>query len=315
MTSTKDPGMRILLTGVSGQLGWELRRTLMPLGTLVSTCAPQESVPGATPLDLADATALRTLVRQVKPHVIVNPAAYTAVDRAEEEPEIATLVNAVGPTLLGEEARRRGAFLVHYSTDYVFSGAGNRPYHESDPTEPMSVYGRTKFDGETGVRAAGIPHLILRTAWLYGPRGHNFLRTILRLALAQKELRIVHDQTGCPTWARFVAEATAQVLAQAAVLGPDWLEERSGTYHLTAAGSASWYDFAAAILHQAALPEPPARLVPITTAEYPTRALRPAYSVLDCAAFTRTFHLRPSPWQEQLARVLEEVNSLPRLSS
>lgn len=298
---------RILLTGVFGQLGWELRRALMPVGELICTSSPVEPSHDTEPLDLASLEAIRALVRRSAPDVIVNPAAYTAVDRAEEEEMTARAVNAVAPAVLAEEAARRGAVVVHYSTDYVFDGRADRPYSEDYPPSPVNVYGQTKLEGEQAVQASGAVHLILRTSWLYGPRGSNFLRTILRLAGSQHELRIVDDQRGAPTWARQVAEATAQVLAQASVHGVDWLAERSGVYHLTAAGATTWYGFARAILARASGLASSAELIPITTLDYPTRAARPPYSVLSCAKAASTFHLALSPWEEQLARVMEEI--------
>jgi dTDP-4-dehydrorhamnose reductase len=258
-------------------------------------------------LDLSDPEAAAALVRRVSPDFVINPAAYTQVDKAEDESELARQINAVAPRVLAREAARCGAFMVHYSTDYVFDGRTNRPYAEDYPPSPQNVYGQTKLEGEQAV-AAEVPHLILRTSWLYGPRGNNFLRTILRLAHDQNELRIVDDQTGAPTWARQVAEATAQILAQSAVLGRGWLEQRSGIYHLTAAGATTWHGFACAILARCRSQAPLARLVPIPAGDYPTKAARPTYSVLDCSKLARVFRLGLSPWEEQLARVMEEVS-------
>jgi dTDP-4-dehydrorhamnose reductase len=302
---------RILLTGVSGQLGWELRRALMPIGDLICTAGPDPAAGADQVLDLGDPDATRAFVRRAAPDYIINPAAYTQVDRAEEEPERAAAINAIAPAVLAEEAARCGALIVHYSTDYVFDGRESRPYSEHYPPSPESVYGKTKLDGEQAVTASGATHLVLRTSWLYGARGSNFLLTILRLARTQSELRIVDDQRGAPTWARLVAEATAQILAQAAVLGRGWLEERSGVYHLTAAGSTTWYGFARAILARLDGSSPLARLLPIATADYTTRATRPAFSVLDCSRMAEVFRLRLSPWEEQLARVMEDLGPNP----
>ena len=311
-SATMGTRPRILLTGVSGQLGWELRRALLPLGDLVCTAGPDDNwVGGSEVLDLSDREAAAALVRRVAPDYVINPAAYTAVDKAEDQPELARQINAVAPRVMAEEAARCGAFVVHYSTDYVFDGHANRPYGEHYPPSPQNVYGQTKLEGEQAVAASGAPHLILRTSWLYGPRGNNFLRTILRLARDKGELRIVDDQTGAPTWARQVAEVTAQVLAQGSALGRAWLEDRSGTYHLTASGATSWYGFARAILDHAARAAPHAplaRLVPIHAVDYPAKATRPTYSVLDCSRLASTFGLALSPWEEQLACVMEEVN-------
>ncbi len=302
---------RILLTGVSGQLGWELRRALMPLGDLVCTAGPDMTLRGTETLDLADAEATRDFVRRVAPDLIVNPAAYTRVDNAEDEAPLARAINAVAPAVLAEEAARCGALMVHYSTDYVFDGQASRPYSENYPPSPVSVYGQTKLDGELAIQASGVPHLVLRTSWMYGCRGNNFPLTILRIAGRQGEVRVVDDQTGSPTWARQVAEATAQVLAQARQLGRPWLEERSGVYHLTAAGSTTWFGFARAILQHVEGPARTAKLVPIPTSDFPTRAARPTYSVLDCGKLAATFQVALSPWEEQLARVMEELNMPP----
>jgi dTDP-4-dehydrorhamnose reductase len=228
--------VNILLTGKNGQVGWELQRTLQPVGKVAAF--------SHAGLDLADAAAIRSKLDEVRPDVIVNAAAYTAVDKAESEPELAHEVNAVAPALLAQEAARRGALLIHYSTDYVYDGAKAAPYVESDKTNPLGAYGRSKLAGEEGIRASGCDHLIFRTSWVYAARGANFLRTILRLAAEREELRIVMDQIGAPTWARLIAEATALALRQA-------LRERSGgqfesgVFHLTAAGETSWHGFAA----------------------------------------------------------------------
>ena len=223
---------RILLTGKNGQVGWELQRTLAPLGEVVVLDRRQ--------LDLSDPDQIRERVREISPDLIVNAAAYTAVDRAEAEPEPAMAVNGTAPGLLAEEAKRIGAAIIHYSTDYVFDGAKTTPYTEEDAPNPLNVYGRTKLAGEQAVQAAGVPHLILRTSWVYGMRGKNFLLTILRLAREREELKIVDDQIGAPTWSRTIAEATAQILTSGA-----WpVSGASGIYHLTASGSTSWYGFA-----------------------------------------------------------------------
>jgi dTDP-4-dehydrorhamnose reductase len=292
----------ILLTGKNGQLGWELRRTLAPLGPLVAVDVEE--------LKLEDTAAIRRLVREVRPALIVNAAAYTAVDRAEDEPDLAMAVNGVAPAILADEARRLGGAIVHYSTDYVFDGAKPGAYVEDDPPRPLGVYGETKLAGEAAVRGVGVPHLILRTSWVYGARGANFLRTILRAAAAGRPLRVVEDQVGAPTWCRMLAEATALVLAQSgAVLRPDALEDYGGTYHLAAAGETSWHDFARAILELA--PEPvraacPA-ITPVPTAAWPTKARRPANSRLDCGKFRETFGFSLPDWRESLALVMAEL--------
>jgi dTDP-4-dehydrorhamnose reductase len=280
----------------------------MPLGDLLCTSGPDEPARDAETLDLSDPRATRAFVRRAAPDYIINPAAYTRVDQAEDEAALARAINTEAPAVLAEEAAARGALIVHYSTDYVFDGRASRPYTEQYPAAPQNVYGQSKLEGERAVEAAAGPYMILRTSWLYGARGNNFLRTVLRLARQQHELRIVDDQHGAPTWARLVAEATAQILAQTAVLGSSWIKERSGIYHLTAAGSTTWYGFARAILaHIGPTRGPLAKLIPIPTVDYPTRATRPPYSVLDCARAAAVFQLELSPWEEQLARVMEDV--------
>jgi dTDP-4-dehydrorhamnose reductase len=296
----------ILLTGANGQVGWELRRTLPPLGRVVALSQEQ--------LDLADPDSIRRALREVRPHLIVNPAAYTAVDKAESEPELAMAVNGVAPGILAEEARRMHASLVHYSTDYVFDGGKPGPYRETDAANPVSVYGRTKLAGEEAIRAVGLPHLILRTSWVYGARGRNFLLTILRLANDRHELNVVDDQIGSPTWSRMIAEATAQMLARGDV------DAVSGTYHLSCAGSVSWHGVACAILEEyrmlreaagwPALRLQPQNIAAISTAEYPTAARRPANSLLDNGKLARTFGLELPDWRDCLRMALDEAASV-----
>ena len=291
--------MKILLTGKNGQLGFELQRALAPLGEVVAV--------GTQDCDLADADALRELVRRVAPDVIVNPAAYTAVDKAESDEATARAVNAVAPAILGEEGAKLGALVLHYSTDYVFDGTAKKPYREDDPTAPLGVYGRSKLAGEHALRASGAQHLILRTAWVYAARGNNFLRTMLRVGAERDEVRVVDDQIGAPTSARRIADATASALEQ--WLGAD-ATERAGTYHLTSAGRASWFDFATGIFEHAVargLIARVPRVQPIATAEYPTRARRPAYSVLDCSRFENAFGIQLPDWRVGLESVLDEL--------
>lgn len=286
---------RILLTGSNGQVGWELRRTLGALGEIVAT--------DSRTLDLADADAVRNAVRAIAPTIIVNPAAYTAVDRAEGEPERAHAVNAVAPGVLAEEAARLGALLVHYSTDYVFAGSGDAPWREDDAPGPRNVYGATKLQGEQAIEAAGCRHLIFRTSWVYGARGSNFLLTMRRLMRERPELKIVADQIGAPTWCRDLAEATAQVLAQ--VRAAD--ESHWGVYHMTNAGETSWHGFAETIRSLDAFDATvvPARLVPIPSADYPTPACRPLNSRLDNGKLARSFGLRLRDWREALALCMD----------
>lgn len=289
--------MKILLTGKSGQVGWELQRTLAPLGEVIAV--------NRQALDLANPDAIRALIRQVKPALIVNPAAHTAVDKAESEPELAMAVNGIAPGIMAEEAKKLGAAMVHYSTDYVFDGGKATPYTEVDAAHPINVYGRTKLAGEQAIEAAGIPYLIFRTSWVYGTRGRNFLHTILRLAQERDELKIVDDQVGAPTSSRMIAEATAQILAQ--IRGN--LGGASGLYHLTAAGQTSWYGFAAAILGSRARATGVvgSRLTPIPTSDYPLPAPRPMYSVMANDKLQRAFGVAIPAWQDGLNLCMEEM--------
>lgn len=290
--------MQILLTGARGQVGSELARALAPLGHVVA--------PTHAALDLTDAAALRSAVRALRPAYVVNAAAYTAVDRAESEPAMCAAINADAPRILAEEAARVGAVMVHYSTDYVFDGSKGAPYVEDDPAAPLNVYGVSKLMGEQGVAGAGGRHFILRTSWVYGVHGSNFLRTMLRLSRERAELRVVNDQTGAPTWSRTIARTTVALLAQkrdAGVAAP------SGTYHLASAGSTTWYEFARAILAGDPSREEQTcrRLVPIPSAEYPTPARRPAYSVLDTTKLRQSFGITVPDWREELDQVLTEL--------
>ena len=303
---------RILLTGKNGQVGQDLQVFLPRLGDVVALDRQQ--------LDLSRPDEIRRVIRELRPTLIVNAAAYTAVDQAEKEESLAWAINAEAPAIMAEEARRIGATVIHYSTDYVFNGAKNSPYLETDPTNPINVYGRTKLAGEQGIRDSGVHHLIFRTAWVYSTRGKNFLLTILRLATLHDELRIVSDQIGAPTWSREIAAATAQVLQQ--VL--DRTKEASAptdlsaTFHMTAAGETNWFEFAKAILDEArkqVVPTVPwfatathgkpllaRQVTPITTAEYPTPAKRPAYSVLSNARVAQAFDVKLADWGVQLHR-------------
>jgi dTDP-4-dehydrorhamnose reductase len=278
----------ILVTGSNGQLGAELALALAPHGRVVAT--------GRAELDLANADAIVATVRSIKPALVVNAAAYTAVDQAEKEEAIARAVNGIAPGILADEAKRAGAALIHYSTDYVFDGRATTPYDEDAPVNPMSAYGRTKLEGERAVAASGADALVLRTSWVYGRRGRNFLTTMQRLAGERDEIRVVDDQTGAPNWARELARSTARIVAR----GLPWVAERRGLYHLTARGATTWYGFARAILADV----PRVRIVPITTAEYPTPARRPHWSVLDTARFERTFGFALPDWHASLVDCL-----------
>ncbi|MBT9132358.1 MAG: dTDP-4-dehydrorhamnose reductase [Firmicutes bacterium] len=291
---TCSPWPRIMLTGKNGQVGWELQRALAPLGDIVALDRSE--------LDLANSEQIRERVREIKPGLIVNAAAYTAVDLAESEPDMAMAINGVAPGILAKEAKSIGAAIIHYSTDYVFDGTKTTPYTEDDTPNPINEYGRSKLAGERAVQAAGAPYLILRTGWVYGLRGKNFLLTILRLAREREELRIVNDQIGAPTWSRIIAETTAQILSA----GPLSLADKSGVYHLTAAGSTSWYDFAKVILTLDPNPieQVCKRLSPIPTAAYPTPAHRPTYSLLSNDKLKAAFGLLPPDWEQSLKSAL-----------
>ncbi|MBN2344394.1 MAG: dTDP-4-dehydrorhamnose reductase [Deltaproteobacteria bacterium] len=286
---------KILVTGKNGQVGYELSRTLAPFGELMGVDVED--------CDLTDPDAIRNLIRGFEPQLIVNPAAYTAVDRAESEPELAKAINTTAPGIIAEEAKRLGALMIHYSTDYVFDGNSDAPYGETDAPNPTSVYGKTKLDGESAVRDSGATHLIFRLSWVYGLRGANFLLTMQRLAREREELNIVNDQFGGPTWCRMIAEATAAVVSRH-LQRPI---QKSGTYHMSAAGKTSWYDFAKAIFdlspqkHDFKLKTVNA----IPTTAYPTPATRPHFSVLSNALLSDTFGVALPPWEEQLKLALE----------
>ena len=292
---------RILLTGKNGQIGFELCRALAPLGQVIAL--------GELDLDLASPDAIREKLRDINPEVVVNAAAYTAVDRAESEPDLAMKVNGIAPGILAEEAKRLGALMVHYSTDYVFDGSKDGPYTETDTPNPLSAYGRSKLAGDQAIQATGAAHYIFRTSWVYAARGKNFLLTMLRLGRERPELRIVNDQIGAPTWARFLADATARVLAESRK-GNVFTRERSGLYNLTASGATSWFGFAEAIFVEAhkAIPgtKVPA-LVPILTADYPLPARRPANSRLDTSRIRSAFGLSIPDWNGMLAECVREL--------
>ncbi|MDF9391947.1 MULTISPECIES: dTDP-4-dehydrorhamnose reductase [Methylococcus] len=300
--------MKILVIGRGGQLAWELRRTLACFGEVVAL--DRRTVPV---LDLAEPGGVAAAVRSVRPDLIVNAAAYTAVDRAEQETGSAWRVNAEGPAVLAVEAARLGAGLIHYSTDYVFPGDGSAPYREDHPVGPRNVYGRSKLAGEAAIVESGAAHLILRTAWVYGLRGQNFLRTMLRLMAEREVVRVIDDQFGTPTWVRMIAEATAILVARSLRSGTADLAEAGGIYHLTCRGQTSWYGFACAIREQAVaaglLSDTAARVEPIPTSEYPTPAKRPAYSVLDLSKLEARFGIVPPVWDQALELCLADLAS------
>jgi dTDP-4-dehydrorhamnose reductase len=285
-----------LIIGKVGQVGWELRRTLAPLGRLVAVDFPE--------IDLTRPEPVRQLVREVRPQVLVNAAAYTAVDKAETEPQRSQQINGDAPGVLAEEAKKIGALMVHYSTDYVFDGASSEPYTEEHAPNPLGAYGRSKLAGDRAVQAVGGPHLIFRLCWVYGARGQNFMLTIIRLAREREKLRVVSDQFGCPTWSRMIAETTALALKQVLVSGD--FARFSGLYHLAASGQTSWHGFASAIVEHMPRDGKKCTVVdPITTTDYPLPAKRPAFSVLSTEKLQRTFELRLPDWQESLKAVLE----------
>ncbi|MEH2305893.1 dTDP-4-dehydrorhamnose reductase [Nostoc sp.] len=285
----------ILLIGSNGQVGKELEQTLSSYGDVTSVARPI--------VDLAQPDNLRNFIRAKQPQIIINAAAYTAVDKAESEPEVASAINATAPLIIAQESQKLGAFLIHISTDYVFDGNGYHPYQETDATNPLSVYGKTKLAGEEAIREACAHHLILRTAWVYGTFGKsNFVKTMLRLGAERQELRVVADQIGSPTWAQDIAAVIAQTI-------PQLTPEISGTYHYTNSGVASWYDFAVAIFEEAqqlGFPLKVERIVPITTAEYPTPASRPAYSVLACRKIAAILGTYPPHWRQRLRQMLAD---------
>jgi dTDP-4-dehydrorhamnose reductase len=278
---------KILITGTTGQVGGEIHRLF-----------PAALSPTRAELDLTDQASIRTYVRQTNPRWIVNPAAYTAVDKAESEPALAHAINADAPRILGEEARKIGATVLHFSTDYVFDGAKSTPYLEDDPTNPLGVYGASKLAGEQSLAATGAAHIILRTSWVYGATGKNFLRTILKLAAERRELKIVADQHGAPTAAVDLATLTAQIVAAPPV--------PSGLYHATSSGATTWHGFASEALRLANIRT---TLVPIPTSAYPTPARRPANSRLNCEKLRHTFNLQLPPWQQSLAKVMDQLSA------
>ena len=297
--------MKILLIGRDGQVAWELRRSLACLGETIAL--DRRSTPV---LDLADPDSIRASIRQIRPGLIVNAAAYTAVDRAEQENDLAFRINAEAPGILAEEALAIGAGLIHYSTDYVFPGDGEMPYREDDPVGPQNAYGRSKLAGEEAIRQVGAPHFILRTAWVYGRRGQNFLLTMLRLMKERELVRIVDDQHGAPTWSRIIAESTALMIARSSANERFEPGDRQGVYHLSCGGRTSWYGFAARIrdhaLEKGLLAEPAARLEPIPSANYPTPARRPKYSVLSNEKLFNRFRLTLPNWDQALRFCLDE---------
>ncbi|MCB9610244.1 MAG: dTDP-4-dehydrorhamnose reductase [Polyangiaceae bacterium] len=298
--------MKILLLGKDGQVGWELQRSLSLLGSVVALGrSGKDGLVG----DLLDVKGVCATVRSVRPNVIVNAAAYTAVDKAESEPDVARTINAEAPAALAREAASLGAWFVHFSTDYVFDGSGNAPWTEDHATRPLSVYGATKLAGEEGIRAVAGKHLVFRTSWVYAARGNNFAKTMLRLARERDQLSVVADQVGAPTGAETLADATAHALRVArADTGV------AGTYHVAASGETNWLEYARFVIEHAraqgtVLRVPPGSVRGITTRDYPTPAQRPLNSRLSTDKFTRTFDVCLPPWRDGVVRILDEGNS------
>jgi len=293
----------ILLFGKGGQVGWELQRSLSVLGHVTALDFDSQDHCG----DFSNPDGIVQAVRALRPDVIVNAAAHTAVDKAESEPELAQLLNATTPGVLAEEAARSRAWLVHYSTDYVFDGSGSRPWVETDRPAPLSVYGRTKWEGEQRIQQSGAKHLILRTSWVYAARGGNFAKTMLRLAQERERLTVIDDQWGAPTGADLLADVTAHALRHLQACPQD-----GGLYHCVAAGETNWNLYAKEVLAQAAIAQPAIKLkatevAPVPTSAFPTPAARPHNSRLDTAHLRNTFGLTLPPWQQGVARMLREI--------
>ncbi len=296
--------MKILLLGKNGQVGWELQRALAPLGEVV---ALDFDSPGPLTADFSQPESLAATVRAVAPQIIVNAAAHTAVDRCESEPEFARTLNATSPAVLAREAAALGAWLMHYSTDYVFDGSGDAPWSETSPTGPLSVYGATKLEGEAAIRASGCNHLILRTSWVYAARGGNFAKTMLELAKERDALTVIDDQIGSPTGADLLADITAHAL-RAAVVRP----ELAGTYHAVAQGETSWHGYARHVIEFARAAGQPIKVAPeaicaVPTSAFPTPAKRPGNSRMNTRKLRDTFGLTLPAWQSGVERMLTEV--------
>ncbi|WP_250507457.1 dTDP-4-dehydrorhamnose reductase [Caballeronia sp. GAFFF3] len=295
----------ILITGANGQVGYELARTMQGLGRVIAL--------DRAALDLSNLDAIRSTLRDLEPAVVVNAAAYTAVDRAESDKDAAYRLNAEAPGVLAQECAKLNALVIHYSTDYVFDGTKQGAYVEDDTTNPQNVYGASKLSGERAVIEAGGAHLIFRTSWVYGVRGANFVRTMLRLGSERDELRVVADQTGAPTWSNTIATSTAHVVASGlGATTPDYWHQRSGVYHLTAGGEASWYDLACATF-EIVMGDAAPRVVPIEAREYPTPARRPANSCMSNEALAARFGVRQPHWRRALELCLAKDSGAARV--
>ena len=293
--------MKIILTGKNGQVGWELNHSLSTLGTVYPM--------GRNDMDLSKPETLRPVIQEIKPDLIVNAAAYTAVDKAESEPELAMIINGVAPGVLAQEAKKIGAGLIHYSTDYVFDGTATSPYKEDDPTCPLSAYGKSKLAGEQAVIQANIPYLIFRTSGVYSLRGSNFLLTMQKLAQTRNQIKVVTDQIGCPTWSRTIAVGTAQILEQCIKEGTASSQPltHSGVFHMSCAGETHWFGFAKKIFELLGLSND-IELIPIPTTEYPTPATRPKYSLLSNRKLKQVFHHELPHWQDALKECLSSAS-------
>ncbi|MCX7220607.1 MAG: dTDP-4-dehydrorhamnose reductase [Burkholderiales bacterium] len=297
--------MKILLFGMDGQVGWELQRSLAPLGELIALDAHSTNLCG----DFSNLEGIAQTIRSVMPDIIVNAAAHTAVDKAESEPELARTINALAPGVLAQEAKRIGAWLIHYSTDYVFDGSGELAWLETDTPAPLSVYGKTKLEGETAIRASECKHLIFRTSWVYAARGANFAKTILRLAQERDTLNVINDQIGAPTGADLLADVTAHAIR---TLMQDQAQQLSGIYHLVAAGATSWHGYANFVIEFArqasmSIKLPAAAINPVPTSAFPLPAPRPKNSRLDTSKLSRIFNLHLPYWQTGVSRMLNEI--------
>jgi len=288
---------RILLLGAGGQLGMQLKQALT--GKVELTALAR------TELDFTDADAIRAAIRSANPEIVINAAAYTAVDKAESEPEQAHLVNTVAPGVIAEELAKTNGWLIHYSTDYVFDGSGTKPWVETDATGPLGVYGQAKLDGELAIAATGCKHVILRTSWVYAAEGRNFLHTMLRLGRDRDQLKVVDDQIGAPTTAEALTEATQAVLNHFSTNAE--ASAATGVYHLACAGETSWCGFAKAIFAEFASKQKPPEVLPIPTEAYPTPAKRPRNSRLNCGKFTRQFGFQMPAWQDALHQVAQSM--------